>query len=255
MGKVVRKLWMLTGMVMLLFIAGVYYIHAEGEGLLVHWPFDEGSGSVARDVSGNKMDGEITGAKWVEGKIGKALSFKGNPEAPDFVEILFGDNLELAKNSFTVTMWIKTSNEQYGQVLIEQYQDMTHCFLVRVQQKDVLTYIVQGAVPPPTPDNTYAEARIYLGGGHSPDPNAQIKISDGNWHHIVFGYDETQKVIFGYVDGQAHKTVPVKAFPVIQWSISIGKGKQGCFNGIIDDVRIYSRVLNAEEVTGLFAGK
>jgi len=50
---------------------------AEEQGLLLYLPFDEGSGKVAKDISGNGNDGQIIDAEWVNGKFGKALSFNG----------------------------------------------------------------------------------------------------------------------------------------------------------------------------------
>ena len=38
------------------------------------WLFNEGKGNTATDSSGNGNDGEIHGAKWVDGKFGKHLS-------------------------------------------------------------------------------------------------------------------------------------------------------------------------------------
>jgi PGF-CTERM protein len=45
-------------------------VQAEGadDGLVAEWRFDEGSGSVLADSSGNGNDGVIHGATWVEGK-------------------------------------------------------------------------------------------------------------------------------------------------------------------------------------------
>ena len=41
------------------------------------WFFDEGSGKVAKDSSGNKNDGSLKGnAKWGKGKFGNALHLK-----------------------------------------------------------------------------------------------------------------------------------------------------------------------------------
>ena len=37
------------------------------DGLVAEWYFDEGSGSVLEDSSGNGNDGVIYGATWVEG--------------------------------------------------------------------------------------------------------------------------------------------------------------------------------------------
>lgn len=44
-------------------------------GLIGHWNFDEGSGSVAGDSSGNGHDGTVTGATWTSGHRGGGLSF------------------------------------------------------------------------------------------------------------------------------------------------------------------------------------
>ena len=40
------------------------------DGLVAYWPFDEGNGKEAIDVTGNGHDGEFAGGpKWVEGKV------------------------------------------------------------------------------------------------------------------------------------------------------------------------------------------
>ncbi len=47
-------------------------------GLVGHWTFDEGKGSIARDVSGRDNHGTVMGgAKWNMGIIGGALEFDG----------------------------------------------------------------------------------------------------------------------------------------------------------------------------------
>jgi hypothetical protein len=45
------------------------------EHTMLYLKFDEGSGKDVKDLSDNGNDGTITGAKWVEGKFGKALEF------------------------------------------------------------------------------------------------------------------------------------------------------------------------------------
>ena len=54
----------------------------EAEGLLLYFPFEEGSGKEAVDVSGNGNNGTIEGsAKWVaslKNKFGTALQFNGS---------------------------------------------------------------------------------------------------------------------------------------------------------------------------------
>ena len=46
-------------------------------GLIGWWKFDEGSGETAGDSSGYGNDG-LTGARWIDGVLGKALDFQGN---------------------------------------------------------------------------------------------------------------------------------------------------------------------------------
>ena len=46
--------------------------------LVGHWKLDEGSGTTARDSSGNGYDGTLQGGpQWVAGVIGGALKFSG----------------------------------------------------------------------------------------------------------------------------------------------------------------------------------
>ena len=47
-------------------------------GPMAHWRFDEGSGTTAADATGNNNVGTLSGATWIQGKVGPgALSFNG----------------------------------------------------------------------------------------------------------------------------------------------------------------------------------
>ena len=49
------------------------------------WLFDEGSGTIAKDSSGNGSDGQLTNdPKWVQGRFGMALSFD---EKDDYLKV------------------------------------------------------------------------------------------------------------------------------------------------------------------------
>ena len=55
------------------------------EGLVLYMPLDEGNGKNTEDFSENGFEGELNGgAKWVDGKFGKALEFSASS---DFVAI------------------------------------------------------------------------------------------------------------------------------------------------------------------------
>ena len=73
------------------------------------WFFDEGSGKVAKDSSGNKNDGSLKGnAKWGKGKFGNALHLKGS--ATDYVEVADSDSLDI-EEQVTVMFWVSTSKK------------------------------------------------------------------------------------------------------------------------------------------------
>ena len=70
-----KRLICLVSLVVVLNAAGT--VSAD---LVAHWRFDEGSGTVANDSSGNNNHGTVMGgAQWIAGgKLGGALDFDGH---------------------------------------------------------------------------------------------------------------------------------------------------------------------------------
>ena len=96
-----RKLIYLVCFVLVLSIAG----NASAD-LVAHWRFDEGSGDVAYDTSGNGHDGTINGApNWVPGVGGSALEFDGTDDYVGTGESLL-DNM----SEFTLAFWVSAGN-------------------------------------------------------------------------------------------------------------------------------------------------
>ena len=75
---------------------------AEPTGQEAQWLFDESGGSVAADATGNGHTGSVTGATFVAGHAGHALSFQ-NPG--DRVTVPDSPALEAAQ--FSITAWVK----------------------------------------------------------------------------------------------------------------------------------------------------
>ena len=68
-------------------------------GLVGYWRFDEGSGSIAYDYSGNGNNGTlINGPTWVDGILGKALEFDG---VNDYVNIPDSSSLDINGTGIT----------------------------------------------------------------------------------------------------------------------------------------------------------
>jgi Concanavalin A-like lectin/glucanases superfamily len=81
--------------------------------------------------------------------------------------------------------------------------------------------------------------------------------SDNNWHHIAVVYDQT---VSGYADIYVDGVLQQSAGNLSNWSwqtnqpIQLGASAytSQTFNGVLDDVRVYSRVLTATEVASVY---
>jgi hypothetical protein len=74
-----------------------------GVGPVGEWKFDEGSGTMAHDSSGNNGQAVIRGATWKAYGKGHALEFDG---VDDTVQL----NCKSPQNDFTVSAWVRTAD-------------------------------------------------------------------------------------------------------------------------------------------------
>ena len=85
-------------------------LKASERGLIAYWDFDEGSGNVAKDKSGNGNDGKIFGAKWVKLQKGYALKFDG---IDDYVDCGNDKSLDI-RNAITLEVWVRPESLPTG---------------------------------------------------------------------------------------------------------------------------------------------
>ncbi|GAH16570.1 unnamed protein product, partial [marine sediment metagenome] len=86
----------------------------KDDDLIGCWPFDEGSGMVAYDKSGNGNDGSLENMEeedWVDGKLNKALEFDGVNER---VNVPTDESLDIGTD-FSVVVWIKATADKEGE--------------------------------------------------------------------------------------------------------------------------------------------
>ena len=83
--------------------AGISDAKIEPKNIIGMWLFDEGSGKVTKDLSGNGNDGNIVDAEWVEGKNSKGLEFDGT----NHLEIPASETTDDYMEGFTYLLWIK----------------------------------------------------------------------------------------------------------------------------------------------------
>ena len=259
-GKNDKKIKTIVGTLILIALTGMFAgVHAQGDdGLVAEWRFDEGSGSIAKDSSGNGNNGTIHGAAWVDGKFGKALSFDGEN---DYVSVT--TPLTNVENTFTMELWV------YPLTTHEIDTESTGGVSGTTGQKY--------AIYPPQGYQVWRSAH-HAGAGISVGTNGisvyehsdfymppllvwQGSIDD--WSHVCVVYENKQPRL--YVNGILVKAgltsnkLHVHPGPGVGGSDrnlgSIGGGHWGYFKGIIDEVRIYNRALTPEEIKSHYERK
>lgn len=191
--------------------------------LVAHWAMDETEGDVATD-SGGTNDGTLLGSPvWRPegGAINGALEFDG---AADRVVVNNGV-LNPARGPFSVLAWIKGGAP--GQVLISQIGGV-NWLMADPSQGTLMTELV----PP-------------VGRKATPPLVSEAAITDGDWHRVAFVWDGVTRDL--YVDDALVAEDAQSALASCSGGLNIGAGKglePGTFwKGLIDDVRIYDRVV------------
>ncbi len=199
------------------------------------WNLNEGSGSVARDSSNNGNDGTLQGGpNWVAGKIGNALEFDGTD---DYVNCGNGESLNIT-GEFTIAAWIHPTGE--GSSTYPRIVDKSNG--------------TGGADPGYKMYLRTAESyRVTLsGGGVYPISTASVELN--TWSYVVYITDGTQRKFFLNGEWQVwdEPSLPVTSSN----PLFIGNSPAGArhFEGMIDEVRVYSRALSEDEVDELMLG-
>jgi hypothetical protein len=229
-----RKLTCLTVLIMLLSVPG-----SASADLVAHLSFDEGSGNVAHDTSGNGNDGTLNGdPQWVAGKVSGALDFDGDG---DYVEIS-----RIVQDNFSLAAWIKTDtpglslgNQGYqGSGLIwSDVAGVANDFILAVLDTKL----------------------SFFCGNPDTSVNSDTDIVTGQWVHVVATRSAQDGQIGIFINGQHEKTVnhsnsgPLNALDTIAIGGNVLDSRY--YTGLIDDVRFYDHVLSPGEVLGAMEGK
>ncbi len=199
-------------------------------GLVAEWHFDEGSGNILKDSSGNGNDGTIYGATWTTGISGKALSFDG---VDDYVDL--GNALNFGTSDFSVEAWIKVEGDSiksYQTIISDDYGPWT-LYSFEVRESDGHPFIV---LRDNEKDGLVSEGSVSL--------------RDNKLHHIVAVRDGTRAYLYvdgSFVDSDENENLGAIDSGHNDW-IGYKPDNNGAFNGIIDEIRIYNRALSAEEI-------
>ncbi|MFN8628744.1 MAG: LamG-like jellyroll fold domain-containing protein, partial [Chloroflexota bacterium] len=211
-------------------------------GAAARWTLDEGAGASLSNSVTTLADGVLSGGTtWVAGHdgTGSAVAFDGS----DGVAAIAGDPVQ-RQTAMTVTFWAKATDPGNAKVVIaEMGSDCRASWAITTGPSG--GFVFEGLL---------ADGRSMLGGSddtavwdgswHFFAATLQFDKSGGQWNTWVDGLIGPGGVVTG--DASLDTTIPGLA-------LTMGGPPGGCpaghsFGGALDDVRIYDRVLTADEI-------
>jgi hypothetical protein len=193
--------------------------------LMGWWSLDEGSGTVAVDWSGHDNHGDFIGQpQWVIGYNGGALELDGS----SWVDCGDPGTLQIA-GPMTIACWVKPAALGGDQGFVAL--NGSYVFKVSDYQgsEDHLRFTTPGIL----------------------DHDAYNAIMvNGEWQHIAVTFEPEQATgaVF-YINGAEADRLDASAISVGSGPFLIGNNQWSeSYEGLIDDVRVYNKVLTSEEV-------
>ncbi|KXK27932.1 MAG: hypothetical protein UZ01_02903 [Candidatus Brocadia sinica] len=218
----------------------------NSSGALSIYTFNEGMGTVAYDYSGSGNDGTISNATWTAGKDAGGLDFNG---ASSYVSIPLINSAEVS-----VSAWFYKDAEDIirNDAIFSGFRNNAD-----LQMREGFELRFDSS----TPDTLAFVLVTQDGVGNKTMQIARrnLRNSVGSWYHAVGTYNQTTGQQRLYVNGELVRTVthpagntvvPLTFYPDMRMGHS--RVKNGYFNGIIDDVRLYNRPLSDQEIHDLY---
>ncbi|MBA3685406.1 MAG: PQQ-dependent sugar dehydrogenase [Planctomycetes bacterium] len=209
-------------------------------GLVHAWKLDEGSGLIAIDGPGTNDGTLANGPAWAAGMVAGALRFDGS----DDHVALPADLAPTLGGTATVTAWIRTSQIGHGTFWLAPG-------ITGVEQAGAGNDIFWGWLD--------GSGRIGMQAGDAPSAKSANPINDDSWRHIALTRNAATGMVQVYVDGSlsgsatsgtGQKTTPIRSLGRIEDT----GGTPAYLHGVLDDVRIYNRVLSPAEVNAIAVG-
>ena len=195
-------------------------------GLVAYYPFDGNT----NDMSGNNHHGTINGDPQLTtdrlGNSNSAYDFDGDG---DFITA--GD--WFTYNDFSISLWVKQDaiNETYVDIIDNNHTGSQNWAVQYSGLSDKYFFFTQ------------------------PNGVTSFTLPNDIWKHLVFVKDGTS--IKTYMNGVLQdEGITTSSINYVAQSLNIARWAGGgrCFDGIIDDVRIYDRGINVGEVNKLYYG-
>ncbi|MCA9034114.1 MAG: DUF1553 domain-containing protein [Planctomycetaceae bacterium] len=217
-------------------------VNASGQPLIPsdtrsHIPLDEGRGRDVADVSNNERKGRLNGpVKWADGRFGKA--FECNSQ--NYVDMKDAGDFD-GSHGFSYGAWIKPQGAGTGAPIARMNNaNGFRGYDIHLVNGEFDVHII----------HRWPDDAIKV--------RSKNKLKPDTWQHVFVTYDGSKKAagVKLFVDGQVWdwdiEQDRLKGSIKSEGPFYLGRRNGGSnYNGLIDDVRVYGRVLAESEVAAL----
>lgn len=207
--------------------------------LVLHLPFD-GNGN---DISGKGNHATITNANGTTDRFGGnngAMQFSNTTSATSYASVTSNDLI--FTSSFTISAWFQYNQGSFMQPRIVDRDVDNGGFALMINSYN----------------STARKLLFRVGNGTVKEIIGTTTVTTGDWHHVVATFDSTTNLISLYLDGNLEGTATVSLGTASSNSLmgicyKAGTTNDG-FGGMLDDLRIYTRLLSSTEISSLRVG-
>jgi hypothetical protein len=187
------------------------------------WKFDEGTGTVAYDSSGNGKSGTIYGASWTTGKYESALYFPGT----------------ISNSRVSLTTFLSTPSSLTASAWIKVDSDATsYPFIVGKAWINSWGLAIDGS-------SRRIRFEYYNSTGSENGAVSTDAITYGVWQHVAVTY--SGGVVTFYLNGKKSGSTVIGSLWSENVPMTIGHLADGYdtwkMKGSIDEIRLYDRVI------------
>ena len=220
-------------------VEDLYYSVPE---LVAYYTFEAVEDGKVLDQTDNNHDGTVNGTlEVVEGKFGNAMRFGGTRTDANFISVPDASDLDFTEtDSFTLSTWVKV--EDYGEDWVT--------FLRKGLDKTTGWYCLGLQIKPTSAFN--------FGGclnGNGANVNNGVKAPLNEWVLMTAVQDGAAGTRTLYLDGVAVAT-GVACGQANDSELNIGAAlnptRREPFTGLLDDLRIYNYVMDADDIFALY---
>ena len=163
-----------------------------------------------------------------------------NLDGTEYVNVTDNSVLDFGTGGITMEAWIKLDDytaSEIGSIIVKRTSDARYQMLWRGDSSDKIECSVDGDA---------GSANDFI--------SATSAISDNNWHHIVATIDHSLSEAKIYIDSSQSGSTDTGSTagsvnPAADLKIGVSHSSANYFKGSLDEIKIYSKVLSAAEIT------